>query len=102
MSMTKLKMTAFTLLGLALVWGEAGSFACHVLADEPVSVKNSPPVVVQTVPQAGDTKVDASKVTEIKVTYSKEMVDKSWSWSQISDETFPKLNGKPHYDKDKR
>jgi hypothetical protein len=62
------------------------------------SVKASPPVVVRTLPQAGDTQVDAAAVTEIKVRFSKDMADKSWSWSQISDETFPKLNGKPHFE----
>jgi RNA polymerase sigma factor (sigma-70 family) len=67
-----------------------------------VSVKEMPPVVVQTFPQAGDTNVDADKVKEIRVTFSKDMRDKSWSWSQISDETFPKTTGKAHYDKDRR
>jgi RNA polymerase sigma-70 factor (ECF subfamily) len=67
-----------------------------------VSVQSSAPVVVKTVPQAGDTQVDAATTTEIAVTFSKDMVDKSWSWSQISDDTFPKMNGKPHYDADKR
>jgi RNA polymerase sigma-70 factor (ECF subfamily) len=67
-----------------------------------VSVKSLPPVVVKTVPQAGDTRVDAAKVTEIRVTFSKAMMDENWSWSQISDDTFPKLAGKSHYDKDKR
>jgi RNA polymerase sigma-70 factor (ECF subfamily) len=67
-----------------------------------VSVKEMPPVVVRTVPQAGDTEVDAGKVTEIRVTFSKDMMDKSWSWTQISDETFPKTNGEVRYDKDRR
>jgi hypothetical protein len=30
------------------------------------------------------------------------MTDGSWSWSQLSDETFPKIIGKPNYLKDKR
>lgn len=69
---------------------------------EPVSVKSMPPVVVKTVPQAGDTEVDASKVKEIRVTFSKDMAEKGWSWTQISDETFPKNDGKIHYEKDRR
>jgi hypothetical protein len=69
---------------------------------EAISVKEMPPVVVRTTPQAGDTKVDADKVKEIRVTFSKDMMDKSWSWSQISDETFPKVDGEIHYDKDRR
>ena len=70
--------------------------------DQAPSVKNSQPVIVRTEPQAGDTKVDAAAVTEIKVTFSKEMKNGSWSWSQISKETFPQTTGKPHYDKDQR
>ena len=64
-----------------------------------VSVKSMPPGPVKTVPQAGDVAVDPS-ITEIRVTFSKPMKDKSWSWSQISDETFPRVTGKPHYLKD--
>jgi RNA polymerase sigma-70 factor (ECF subfamily) len=69
---------------------------------EGVSVKDLPPVVVKTVPQAGDTKVDAARVKEVRVTFSKDMMDKSWTWSQISDETFPKVTGKVRYEKDRR
>jgi RNA polymerase sigma-70 factor (ECF subfamily) len=68
--------------------------------DEKPSVKNLPPVVVQTLPRGGDDKVDAAKTREIRVTFSKAMTDKSWSWSQISDDTFPKVTGDIHYDKD--
>ncbi len=67
-----------------------------------LSVKQMPPVVVRTVPQAGDTEVDAAKVKEIRVTFSKKMMDKSWSWSQISKESFPPTDGEVHYDKDRR
>ena len=69
---------------------------------ESVSVKDFAPVVVQTVPKAGDTKVDAAKVKEVRVTFSKEMKDGNWSWTQISDETFPKTTGKIHYEKDQK
>jgi RNA polymerase sigma-70 factor (ECF subfamily) len=41
-------------------------------------------------------------VTEITVTYSKEMQDGSWSWSTLSAESFPELAGKPSYRDDKR
>jgi len=82
---------------LALVTYMAGSVSS---ADE-VSVKTAQPVVVRTVPQAGSTDVDP-KTAEIKVTFSKDMEDGSWSWSQLSEETFPKMIGKPSYLKDKR
>jgi RNA polymerase sigma-70 factor (ECF subfamily) len=81
---------------------EAGKNPEVLFEQEQASVKASAPVVVKTEPQAGDTKVDAANVTEIKVTFSKEMKNGSWSWSQISKETFPQTTGKPHYDKDQR
>jgi len=72
-------------------------------ADESITVQKLPPVVVKTAPLSGAEDVDPG-LSEIKVTFSKEMADGSWSWSQLSDETFPKTVGdKPiHYEKDKR
>jgi hypothetical protein len=66
------------------------------------SVKSLPPVVVKTVPQSGDTQVDATKVKEVRVTFSKDMADKTWTWSQISEDTKLPIAGDVHYDKDKR
>ena len=82
-----------TLLTLAVAISFAGA--------EDISVESAPPVIVKTLPQAGAADVDA-KITEIQVTFSKDMMDQSWSWSQLSDETFPKIAGKPKYLKDKR
>jgi RNA polymerase sigma factor (sigma-70 family) len=72
-------------------------------AEGDVTVQNVPPVVVKTVPAAGADDVDPA-LSEIKVTFSKDMLDQSWSWSQLSEETNPKTVGdKPvHYEKDKR
>ncbi len=58
---------------------------------EKISVATLPPVVVKTVPQAGSTDVDPA-LKQIKITFSKRMLDKTWSWSQLSKETFPKVN----------
>ena len=72
--------------------------------DEPSpvgTVDTFAPVVVATVPQSGDTQVDPS-ITEIRVTFSKAMAAKSWSWTQLSDESFPATTGKPRYLDDKR
>jgi hypothetical protein len=70
-------------------------------ADDQVSLATAPPVVVKAVPQAGTDNVDSS-ITEIKVTYSKDMTDGSWSWSTWGKDTFPETVGKPHYLDDKR
>jgi RNA polymerase sigma-70 factor (ECF subfamily) len=70
------------------------------LADE-VTLESVPPVVVKTVPEAGAGEVDP-KLTEIKVTFSKDMQDGSWSWATLSEESFPKMDGKPKYLADKR
>jgi RNA polymerase sigma-70 factor (ECF subfamily) len=66
-----------------------------------LSVQSLPPVIVQTVPRSGDKQVDAAKVKEIRVTFSKRMQDQSWSWSGLSDDTFPKATGKIRYDADR-
>ena len=66
-----------------------------------VSLETAPPVVVQAVPQSGTDGVDPG-LAEIKVTYSKDMTDRSWSWSTWGQDTFPDLTGKPHYLDDKR
>ena len=57
--------------------------------------------MVKTVPQAGDTEVDPT-LSEIEITFSKDMRDKSWSWVQHSKETFPAIAGGPRYLDDKR
>ena len=69
--------------------------------DEAITLDSVPPVVVKTFPQAGASDVDPN-VTEIKVTFSKDMADKTWSWSTASQDTFPETNGSPHYENDKR
>jgi RNA polymerase sigma factor (sigma-70 family) len=128
MYLSKLKLLAVVVLGIGLL----GGLAYHGRGQQPkppsepsvknvvaatpikaaakeddekeaaVSVKELPPVVVRTAPQAGDTQVDASKVKEIRITFSKKMMDKSWSWVQISKETFPTSDGDVHYDKELR
>jgi RNA polymerase sigma-70 factor (ECF subfamily) len=68
---------------------------------EDVTLESVPPVVVKTIPEAGTGDVDP-KLTEIKVTFSKDMQDGTWSWAMISEASFPKLDGKPKYLADKR
>jgi hypothetical protein len=65
-------------------------------ADKELSIGSLPAVVVKTVPESGERNVD-SNITEIRVTFSKKMQDGRWSWGQMSEETYPKTSGKPHY-----
>jgi RNA polymerase sigma-70 factor (ECF subfamily) len=125
MWLTKLKIAAAVLLAAGVVVGGIGLIPQNRAAAEPApqaqpvkaqpkakakagapdrthSVQAMPPVVVQTVPRSGDTQVDASAVTELRVTFSKDMMDQSWSWTQVSNETFPKSTGRPRYDADRR
>ena len=90
-------MKFIAIILVALVGGLVGA---AVRADD-VKLEEVPPVVVKTVPEAGSADVDP-KTTEIKVTFSKDMTDNSWSWVQLSDESFPKTDGKPKYLADKR
>ena len=64
--MRRLMLAAIVVLASrGLVWA----------ADEEDSVATLPPVVVKTVPQAGDTKVKPS-ITQIRVTFSKKMTER--------------------------
>lgn len=72
-----------------------------MVRSDDVSLESVPPVVIKTVPEAGSSDVDPT-LTEIKVTFSKEMQDGSWSWSTLSKESFPEGTGKPKYLADKR
>lgn len=65
------------------------------------TVDSVAPVVVKTVPEAGAKDVAAGEM-EIKVTFSKEMADNSWSWSSAWKGSEPAIIGKPRYDADKK
>lgn len=68
---------------------------------EDVTLEGARAVVVRTIPEAGTSDVDP-KLTEVQVTFSKDMQGGSWSWAQASKESFPTLDGKPKYLADKR
>ncbi|HAO80019.1 MAG TPA: hypothetical protein DCQ92_13815 [Verrucomicrobia subdivision 3 bacterium] len=57
------------------------------------------PVVVKTVPEAGAKDVPPGEY-EVRITFSKEMADQSWSWSSAWQNSDPKSLGKPHYEAD--
>lgn len=63
------------------------------------TVDSVAPVVVKTVPEAGAKELTAG-VIELKVTFSKEMADGSWSWSDAWKGSSPEVVGKPHYEAD--
>jgi Bacterial Ig-like domain len=86
-------MLSALILGGAILNG-----AAHA---QEVTLEAAPPVVVKTVPEAGVSDVDPV-TTEIRVTFSKEMQDGSWSWATHSRESFPETTGKPKYLEDQR
>jgi hypothetical protein len=60
-------------------------------------VDSMAPVVVKTVPEAGSKDVAPGEM-EIRVTFSKDMMDQSWSWSTPWKDSDAPSIGKPHYD----
>jgi RNA polymerase sigma-70 factor (ECF subfamily) len=59
------------------------------------------PVVVKTVPEAGSKDVSPGEV-EIKIKFSKDMMDKSWSWSSAWKDSTSEGTEKPKYESDQR
>jgi len=60
-------------------------------------IDNFAPVVVKTVPEAGTKNVQPGEF-EVKITFSKEMADQSWSWASAWQNSDPEAVGKPHYE----
>jgi len=68
----------------------------YTRAAEP-TVASMPPVVVETMPVAGNTAVRPD-TKEIRVTFSKDMkTENMWSFVQVSKKSYPKTTGKPRY-----
>jgi Bacterial Ig-like domain len=76
-----------------------GQFTAGVIRAQ--TVDSIAPVVVKTVPEAGSKDVAPGEM-EIKVKFSKEMTDQSWSWSTAWQDSTPESIGKPHYEADHR
>ena len=89
-------MKATTVFASILV-GVVGLFAARGIAAE--TIDSMPPVVVKTVPESGSMEV-APGAAEIRVTFSKEMTDNSWSWCEPWKGANPVMLGKPTYDTD--
>ncbi len=77
--------------------------ACQIVptVSRAQDIDSMAPVVVKTIPEAG-TKDVAPGVVEIKVTFSKEMMDQSWSWSTAWKDSSPEGIGKPKYEANQR
>lgn len=60
------------------------------------AVESFPPVVVATVPRAGEKGVDAA-VKEVRITFSEPMLTDRYSAVQVSKELWPELAGKPQF-----
>ncbi|MGH7950619.1 MAG: protein kinase domain-containing protein [Limisphaerales bacterium] len=70
-------------------------------SDESQILAAQPPVVVETSPISGARDVEPGE-TEIRVRFSKEMADDSWSWSTAWENSTPEFIGQPHYNSDSR
>lgn len=91
-------MKLFVYAGCIVALAAALFAAGNTLA---LNLENQPPVVVRTIPESGAKNVDPA-LPEIRVTFSKEMMDKSWAWVQIAPENFPQIIGEPRYLKDNK
>jgi hypothetical protein len=87
-----------TLQKALLVAGFCQLFTAAVYAQDIDSIA---PVVIKTVPEAGSKEVSPG-VVEIRVTFSKEMTDASWSWSSAWKDSVPETVGKPKYEADRK
>ena len=65
------------------------------------TLAEQPPVVVETFPVSGARNVPPGD-TEVRVRFSKPMMDKSWSWSTAWENSEPEYVGEPHYLDDHR
>ncbi|MBF2761550.1 MAG: Ig-like domain-containing protein [Ectothiorhodospiraceae bacterium AqS1] len=61
------------------------------------SLDTEAPVVVGTDPPNGSRDIDPG-LTSISVTFSKAMLDQSWSWADGGEDRFPRITGNPSYD----
>jgi len=97
-----LKITTQIVVTLLFVITLAPYCPADEIADN-VSFETLPPSVVKTVPQCGDTAVDPN-LTEISVTFSKDMkvTGHCWSWCSIQDDSFPERTKEPEFLSDHR
>ena len=68
-------------------------------ANNNLTLTEQPPVVVETVPVSNARDVEPGDM-EIRVRFSKQMADGSWSWSSAWENSTPDFIGQPHYETD--
>jgi hypothetical protein len=84
-----------TLAGCTLLTASGAALAGEA------KLSGQPPVVVATIPQAGDAAVDP-KLDSIKITFSKPMRLSGWSLVMQDKASFPKIIGQVGFQKDGR
>ena len=84
-------------LSTILVAGALCGFSVQAASGQ--DIDSMPPVVVKTVPEAGAANVPPGEY-EVKVTFSKEMQDHSWTWSTTWKDSTPEVIGGPRYEAD--
>jgi RNA polymerase sigma-70 factor (ECF subfamily) len=68
---------------------------------DPALLADLPPIVVDVVPNVGAVDVDPG-LREVRITFSKKMMDKSWSLTEGTKYAIPKVRGQIHYDRAQR
>jgi hypothetical protein len=76
---------------------------CHLAMNlvRAQDIDSTPPVVIKTVPESGTTDVPPGEI-EIRVTFSKEMTDRTWSWASVWQDSAPEVVSKPRYEADRK
>ena len=71
-------------------------------AENKITVRSMPPVIIKTSPTAGNTAVDPS-IKEIRIIFSKEMLThEQWSMVTVTKGSFPKITGNVRFLNDKK
>jgi Bacterial Ig-like domain len=71
------------------------------LRGEEITLETARPVVIKSSPEAGAEGVDPG-LSQISVTFSKQMQGGTWSWCVLSKESYPGTSEAPKYLEDKR
>lgn len=90
-------MKSKSLLAIIIAAGSLCGFTLKTARAQ--DIDSCPPVVVKTVPEAGSKDVPPGEF-ELRVTFSKEMADGSWSWCTAWMGSNATVIGNPRYESD--